>query len=249
MPNLVPQDIREWMRRMEFRITDLTRRVSTLIPGDIADGVDLDGYKSTGRWRRPSAVGTTTALHYPFAGASGTLEVYWEPTNPQVHQIWYDRSGTIWSRWWNNVTWSAWVVATGDDTGWVAVPMSTNWQDFSGSDVEVRRIGKLVRVRGRAERLTSNITNVASTMMTLPVGFRPSRTLVQTGMTNGEYVTGGASAGTAHTHAMMGLSTVTGPMVRLVIATSGTIEVFAPPGITILVGRWVSVDEVAFFID
>lgn len=115
MPNLVPQDIREWMRRMEFRMTDLTRRVSTLIPGDIADTVDLDGYKSSGRWRRPSTTGTTTALNYPFAGASGTLEVYHDPINPQVHQIWYDRSGSMWSRWWNGIVWSAWVAS--DDSG------------------------------------------------------------------------------------------------------------------------------------
>lgn len=108
MPNLVPQDIREWMRRMEFRVTDLTRRMSTLIPGDIADGVNLNDYMSTGRWRRPSIVGTTTALNYPFAGASGTLEVYWEPTSTQVHQIWFDRSGSIWTRWWNGTTWAAW---------------------------------------------------------------------------------------------------------------------------------------------
>lgn len=108
MANLIPQDIREWMRRMEFKTNDLTRRMSNLIPGDIADGVDLDGFMSSGRWRRPSTIGTTTALHYPFAGASGTLEVYWEPTNDQVQQIWYDRGGSIWSRWWNAVSWSAW---------------------------------------------------------------------------------------------------------------------------------------------
>ena len=123
MPNLIPQDIREWMRRMEFRINDLTRRMSNLIPGDIADGVDLDGFKSSGRWRRPSTTGTTTALHYPFAGASGTLEVYWEPTNPQVHQIWFDRNGSIWSRWWNNITWSAWVPS--DASGLAALASTT----------------------------------------------------------------------------------------------------------------------------
>lgn len=115
MPNLIPQDIREWMRRMEFKTNDLTRRMSNLIPGDIADGVDLDGFKSSGRWRRPSTTGTTTTLHYPFNGASGTLEVYWEPTNAQVHQIWYDRSGSIWSRWWNDIVWSAW--ASSSDSG------------------------------------------------------------------------------------------------------------------------------------
>lgn len=112
MPNLVPQDIREWMRRMEFRITDLTRRVSTLIPGAIADNVDLNGFMSTGRWRRPSTVGTTTALNYPFAGASGTLEVYWDPTNAQVQQVWYDRAGGIFTRWWNEIVWSAWQSAS-----------------------------------------------------------------------------------------------------------------------------------------
>lgn len=108
MPNLIPQDIREWMRRVEFKLNDLTRRPSSLVPGEIADAVNLNDFLSTGRWRRPSIVGTTTALNYPFAGASGTLEVYWEPTNAQVHQIWYDRGGSIWSRWWNGVVWSAW---------------------------------------------------------------------------------------------------------------------------------------------
>lgn len=248
MPNLIPQDIREWMRRLEFKVNDLTRRMSNLIPGDIADGVDLDGFMSSGRWRRPSTVGTTTALNYPFAGASGTLEVYWEPTNPQVHQIWYDRNGTIWSRWWNNVVWSAWTAASEEDTGWVAVPMTGNWQDFSGSDVEVRRIGKLVRVRGRAERITSNLSNATSTMATLPVGFRPARVLVQSGMTNGDLDTGAASAGTAHTHPV-GATTAAGPQLRLVVATAGGLEVLVPAGGTIAVGQWMSVDEVSFFLD
>jgi hypothetical protein len=44
MPNLIPQDIREWMRRVEFKQNDLVRRMSNLIPGDIADGVDLDDF-------------------------------------------------------------------------------------------------------------------------------------------------------------------------------------------------------------
>jgi hypothetical protein len=108
MPNLIPQDIGEWMRKVEFHMNDLTRRMSSLIPGDIADNVDLNGYMSTGRFRRPSIVGTSTALNYPFNGASGTLEVYWEPTNAQIHQIWFDRSGSIWTRWWNGTTWAAW---------------------------------------------------------------------------------------------------------------------------------------------
>lgn len=111
MPNLIPQDIREWMRRMEFKTNDLTRRLGSLIPGDIADSVDLDGFTSSGRWRRQSVTGTTTALKYPFDGAAGTLEVYWDPTFNQVHQVFYDRAGSIWTRWFNGATWSAWVAA------------------------------------------------------------------------------------------------------------------------------------------
>ena len=247
MPNLIPQDIAEWMRRMEFKANDLTRRMSNLIPGDIADAVDLDGFKSSGRWRRPSVTGTTTALHYPFNGASGTLEVYWEPSNAQVHQIFYDRSGSIWSRWWNAVTWSAWVSGGEVDTGWVDVPMSANWQDLSGNDVQVRAIGNSVRVRGRAERTTSDLTGASSTIATLPVGYRPSRVMVQTGLTNGELVTGAASAGTAHTH-IVGSSSTTGPVLRIVINTGGTIDVLAPTATTIAVGEWLSLDHIAFFL-
>jgi len=123
MPNLIPQDIREWMRRMEFKTNDLTRRLSSLIPGDIADSVDLDGFMSSGRWRRQSTTGTTTALHYPFAGAAGTLEVYWDPAFAQVHQAFYERDGSLWTRWWNGAVWTAWVAS---DASGLAAQSSTN---------------------------------------------------------------------------------------------------------------------------
>lgn len=123
MPNLIPQDIREWMRRMEFKTNDLGRRLSSLIPGDIADAVDLDGFTSSGRWRRRSATGTTTALHYPFAGAAGTLEVYWDPAFTQVHQVFYDVSGSIWTRWFDGTTWSGWHPS---DRSGLPVLVSTN---------------------------------------------------------------------------------------------------------------------------
>lgn len=246
MPNLIPQDIREWMRRVEFKQNDLTRRMSSLLPGTIADGVDLDDYMSTGRWRRASSIGTTTALGYPFDGAAGTLEVYWPPSSGQVHQVWFDRSAGIWTRWWNGVTWSAW---NGGDTDWVPLSFSAGWGNFSGNDLEVRRQGNSVRCRGRAERTGADLVgNATSTIATIPTGFRPDRVLVQSGMTNGDLVTGGASAGTAHTHAI-GASTVAGPMLRLVINTTGTVEVLAVPGVTIQTGRWMSIDEVAFFVD
>jgi hypothetical protein len=110
MPNLIPQDIREWMRRMEFKTNDLTRRMSTLIPGDIADNVDLDGFVSTGRWIRQSTTGTTTALHYPYDGIRGVLEVYWNPDYALVRQVFFG-GGSVWSRVFDGATWSIWVPA------------------------------------------------------------------------------------------------------------------------------------------
>jgi hypothetical protein len=169
MPNLIPQDIREWMRRIEFKVNDLARRNSNLVPGDIADGVDLDGYMSSGRFRRPSITGTTTALNYPFDGASGTLEVYWEPNNAQVHQIWYDRSGSQHSRWWNGSSWSAWSgvwinITTGFSAGVTAQTGSNTPQAM--------RQGRLVAVRGRVT-VAANTSPGNLDFGQLPAGFDP----------------------------------------------------------------------------
>lgn len=109
MPNLVPQDINEWMRRMESRMTELTRRMSDLVPGTIENDVDLDGFMSTGRWYRTSNVGTTTALGYPANGVAGVLEVYQVPPFDQVIQVFINRLGPRHTRWWNGAVWSAWV--------------------------------------------------------------------------------------------------------------------------------------------
>lgn len=109
MPNLVPQDINEWMRRIESRITELTRRRNDLVPGVIDDGVDLDGYVSSGSWYRESAVGTTTALHYPANSVAGVLRVYQAPPMVSVVQEFIHRSdGRRWTRWFDGVTWTAW---------------------------------------------------------------------------------------------------------------------------------------------
>jgi hypothetical protein len=165
MPNLIPQDIREWMRRMEFKVNDLTRRMSNLIPGDIADNVDLDGFMSSGRWRRKSNVDTTTALNYPFDGAAGMLEVYWVPDNVsvQVQQVFHDRSGSRHSRWFNGATWSNW------DGVWVDI---TDFEagvtpQTGGNTPQVMRQGNIVSIRGRAT--TAGISG-AVTFATLPSG-------------------------------------------------------------------------------
>lgn len=157
MPNLIPQSIEEWMRRIEFKTNDLTRRMSTLIPGDIADSVNLDGFMSTGRWRRPSAVGTTTALGYPFNGASGTLEVYWEPTNAQVHQVFVNRGGGFFTRWWNGTTWSAWVGAANDGLPATVTTTVSGSQTISGgqADLPTNVAATLVVPAGQIEVLAS----------------------------------------------------------------------------------------------
>lgn len=176
MPNLIPQDIAEWMRRVEFKLSDLTRRPSDLIPGDIADAVDLDGYMSTGRWRRRSTTGTTTALHYPFAGAAGTLEVYWDPEFTQVHQIWYDDSGSIWSRWWDGATWSAWL-RNFRDSGWDSLN-SDLAAGFSSSNFEVSRVDETVFLQGQVTPSTNWGAVMASSNImgtVLDTQFRPTQ--------------------------------------------------------------------------
>lgn len=116
MPNLIPQDIREWMRRVEFKLNDLMRRTSDQMPGEIADAVDLDDYLSSGRWVRESTTGVTTALNYPTASIAGVLEVYQDPPSTNVIQKFTDRvNRNIWIRFFNGVSWSAW--GSGDSGG------------------------------------------------------------------------------------------------------------------------------------
>lgn len=116
MPNLIPQDIREWMRRVEFKLNDLIRRTSDQMPGEIADAVDLNDYQSSGRWVRESTTGVTTALNYPTAGVAGVLEVYQNPPSTNVIQKFTDRvNRNIWIRFFNGVSWSAW--GSGDSGG------------------------------------------------------------------------------------------------------------------------------------
>jgi hypothetical protein len=153
VPNLIPQDIREWMRRMEFKTNDLGRRPSSLVPGDIDDAVDLDGFMSSGRWRRQSTTGTTTALHYPFAGAAGTLEVYWDPAFTQVHQVFYDRAGSIWTRWFNGAVWSAWL-RNFYDSGWNSLTGDLT-ASFTSTTFEVSRVDETVFIQGQVTPTTN----------------------------------------------------------------------------------------------
>jgi hypothetical protein len=63
-------------------------------------------------------------------------------------------------------------VADYGDTGWVDCTMTSGTTEVSGHDVQVRRIGAIVFVRGRMERATSTSTQEWAS---LPTGFAPNR--------------------------------------------------------------------------
>lgn len=141
------------------------------------------------------------------------------------------------------------------DTGWLqtGVTWGTTYESYSptvASNVfEYRRVGMRVELRGLIRRITSNYTSTAaSTMVTMPVGFRPSRNLFVASVTNAELVSGAASAGTAHTHTI-GTSANTGPVVRISVNSAGTIQVSIGGGTTLAVDNWVSVSGISYFVD
>lgn len=63
-------------------------------------------------------------------------------------------------------------VADYADTGWVDVTMAAGTVEVSGHDVQVRRIGKIVFLRGRMTRATSTATQIWASV---PDGFEPDR--------------------------------------------------------------------------
>lgn len=146
-------------------------------------------------------------------------------------------------------------VADFSDTGWLDdnVTWEAGWEDYqpvaAGSNhFEYRRIGSIVYLRGLARRITSSLTSASVTMFTLPVGFHPSRSVITSGMTNGAWVTGAASAGTAHTHNVIS-SSVSGPVLRLTVNTTGAVQVVVPAQVTIAVDNWVTVAGISYLVD
>lgn len=109
MPNLVPHDMNEWMRRQEMRIQDLVNRRSDLIPVRLKDNTNLNDFHYPGRYIRYPTTGNTTALGYPTNGASGTLDVVRVPGDQRVHQIFFNRvNGNVYQRWYEPTSWGAW---------------------------------------------------------------------------------------------------------------------------------------------
>lgn len=66
-----------------------------------------------------------------------------------------------------------WVVLW-SDTGWVNVSLASDWTVQGGGTPQVRRIGKLVYMRGTVRPTSGNVPSGASMVGTIPVGFRPA---------------------------------------------------------------------------
>ena len=58
----------------------------------------------------------------------------------------------------------------GGGTSWTSLALGTSWGTVSGYNLEARKFGKLVEVRGMARFATGAYTNAIAT---LPVGMRP----------------------------------------------------------------------------
>lgn len=142
----------------------------------------------------------------------------------------------------------------GYDTGWTndGIVWGANWDDFnpaiSNNHLEYRRIGPVVHWRGLIERTGGALSSATETMLTLPTAVRPSRNVLLAAMTNGTWVTGGASAGTAHTHNVI-LSSVVGPLPRVVFNATGALQVTLPGQMTINTGDWVTLGGISYPVE
>lgn len=94
--------------------------------------------------------------------------------------------------------------ATVYDTGWVDLSLEANWSNYGSSfaPAQVRRIGKVVHFRAMLRTaITRNTDTVLIT--TIPPDFRPAFHVMLNGVASvSTQNTGGASAGTAHTHSL-----------------------------------------------
>jgi hypothetical protein len=149
---------------------------------------------------------------------------------------------------------SAAVLTDTRDVDWTAtgIVYSSNWESLAVSPadncVEFTILNRVLYLSGLVRRAAASATlgpNTTALMFTLPVGARPLRAKTFTAQTNTVFVTGGASAGTAHTHAVMDMST-SGPSLRVQVASNGEATLYLPPGVTITAGKWVSLAGIFF---
>lgn len=124
------------------------------------------------------------------------------------------------------------------DTGWQAPTLTNSWVNFGSgyATAAYRKINGMVQLRG----LVTDGTTAAS-MFTLPAGFRPAAQLICVGTASKAFQTsGGASAGTAHTHNAdhdeIG--------VRIDVNTDGTVVPVSDAGST-----WISLSSINFIAE
>lgn len=76
----------------------------------------------------------------------------------------------IWTRTVNSAGVPLWKGDDRTDTGWVAVSKGSKWLAVTGYPLQIRRVGKLVEIRGAVKHATgAAITGLCA----IPVGFRP----------------------------------------------------------------------------
>lgn len=76
----------------------------------------------------------------------------------------------IWTRTVNSAGVPLWRGDDRTDTGWVDVPKGSKWVAVNGYPLQIRRVGKLVEIRGAVKHAT---TASVSGLCAVPAGFRP----------------------------------------------------------------------------
>lgn len=75
-------------------------------------------------------------------------------------------------------------IDTPQDTGWLTPTYASGWADWSDTSNELvryRRVGTEVFIRGLCRRTSGT----SQTILTMPAGFRPTRTAWRVGVVNG----------------------------------------------------------------
>lgn len=140
------------------------------------------------------------------------------------------------------------------DTGWTndGIVFAANFADYvpggGNNQFEYRRIGYVVFWRGLVRRTSSSLSSATATVLTMPTDLWPLRNVITEGMSSAAWVTGAASAGTAHTHNVI-LSSVMGPLPRVVFNASGTVQVTVPGQMTLNIDDWVSFGGMSYPVE
>lgn len=140
------------------------------------------------------------------------------------------------------------------DTGWIntGIVFSAGWDDYvpggGNNHFEYRRIGPVVHYRGLVRRTGGALSAATQTMFTMPASIWPSGNVITAGMSAAAWVTGAASAGTAHTHNVIS-STVMGPLPRLVFNASGSVQVTVPAQMTVNLDDWISFGAISYPVE